>query len=216
MTGLRVVLLGAPGSGKGTQGKLLEKKHGVPHLAAGDILRQEIARGSDVGRKARGVIERGELLEDCLIISVMTPRLEAADCAKGWILDGYPRTIPQAQALEEWLQKRNERLTAAIFFDLTDDEILRRLSGRWTCSGCGVGYHVVFQPPRTPEVCDRCGGKVIRRSDDDPVMHRKRIHVYRGATAPLLGFYDQRKLLKKIDGAGSVDEVFERMCSLTR
>ncbi|MBI4125981.1 MAG: adenylate kinase [Deltaproteobacteria bacterium] len=188
---IRLVLVGSPGSGKGTQGKLIEKKYGIPHLAAGDILRQEVARGSELGRQAKVVMDRGELLADAIITSVIEARLEESDCRRGWILDGFPRTIGQAKALERWLAQRGENLTAVVAFELPDAEILKRLMGRLTSS-------------------------VTKRVDDDPAVHQKRIDIYRRETAPIFGFYEGKKLLVKIDATGTVDEVSRRIVAAVK
>lgn len=208
---IRLVLVGAPGSGKGTQGKLIEKKYGIPHLAAGDILRREVERGSELGRQAKVIMERGELIADAMIITSIQSRLEESDCTRGWILDGFPRTIGQATALDAWLSQCGNALTAVVAFELSDGEILRRLMGRLTCGQCGAGYHEVFRPTRREKICDRCGGVVTKRVDDDPAMHQKRIDIYRRETAPIFGFYEGKKLLVKIDATGTVDEVSRRI-----
>lgn len=212
--GIRLILMGPPGCGKGTQGKRLEARYAMPQLSSGDMLRAAIRDGTPVGLSARNIMDRGELVPDEVIIGIMRERLAAADCAKGYILDGFPRTVEQARALERLLGETGGQLTAAVNLDVSDEEVVRRLSGRRQCTKCGVGYHLTFHPPRRENVCDACGGALYQRDDDNEKTIRERLTVYNRQTAPLLGFYEGQGLLRNVPGTGSIDDIFDRICSL--
>ena len=211
---LRFVLLGPPGGGKGTQGKLLEKRYAVKHLAAGDILRHEVEAGTVLGRQAKEVMAAGALLEDSLIINVMTGRLDADDVQGGWILDGFPRTIGQADALDGFLKKKKTPLTAAIDFEIDDEEVVKRLTGRLQCRQCGSCYHRIDHPPRNAGHCDHCDAELFEREDDSDATIRRRLVVYRTATAALIEYYEKRGVLWRIPAVRGIDDVFSRICSL--
>src|SRR3989338_532289 len=212
--GLNVILLGPLGSGKGTQGKLLEKKYGIPHLSAGDILRSEVKEKTPFGLKAKQIMDRGELVADALIIEMMNKRLSQTDCEKGYILDGYPRTIEQADALDRFLNKLQKKLFSAIFLEIPDDEIVKRLSGRLTCEQCGRSYHAAANPPMAEGFCNQWGGRLTHRADDTEGTVRSRIEVYKQKTAALVDYYEKKKLLARVASVGGIKAVFQRICSL--
>ncbi len=204
----RLVFLGPPGSGKGTQSRRMQELFGIPALSSGDTLRGEVARGSDVGRRARRYMESGGLVPDEVITQVMMAGIDALPSGSGFILDGFPRTAPQADALSSGLVGGRGELNAVIDFLLDDAEIVRRIVPRRVCEKCGQMYNVEFLPPRVADVCDRCGGKLIRRPDDREDVVRTRIATYRAQTAPLIAYYEQRGLLRKVSaaaGAGTVE-----------
>ena len=191
---MKLILLGAPGAGKGTQAEILCKKLGIPSISTGNILRAAIKDGTPTGLKAKSYIDAGKLVPDEVIIGIVNERLSQDDCAKGYILDGVPRTIAQAEALE----KAGIQFDAVVSIEISEDEILRRMSGRRVCEACGSSYNVEAVPPRVEGICDNCGGKLIQRKDDTPETVRERLKVYHTETEPLVGFYAQRGLLKSV------------------
>jgi len=209
--GARVVLLGPPGAGKGTQAKLLEEKFAAPQISTGDILRKAVAEQSVLGKQASEYIRRGELVPDQLIIDLVAERLKEKDCEKGFVLDGFPRTIAQAQSLEDILKKMGLALTCVLSVQVPHKLIVERLSGRRTCKGCGALYHVVFDPPKAAGTCNRCGGELFQRDDDREETISNRLRVYDNQTAPLVSYYRERGLLKSIDGVGKVEDIGKRM-----
>jgi adenylate kinase len=210
---MRVVFLGPPGAGKGTQSQKLAMHEGVPHVATGDIIRAAIRSGSKLGLEFKSYSDRGELVPDQLVVSLVAERLREDDCKVGFILDGFPRTVPQAKALETMLDTMTTNdtkmfLTSVILFDVQDEVVVRRLSGRRTCQKCGHIYHVLFDPPKKdPQVCDLCGGTLFQREDDREEVVKERLRVYREQTAPLVAFYQAANLLTRIDGEKSPSEV---------
>lgn len=210
----RLILLGPPGSGKGTQGKILAKRFGIPHLAAGDILRQEIAAKTPLGEKVQRILERGDLVDDRVIVEIMERRMVASDCSRGWILDGYPRKVSQAEALDRFLTRNQTPLTAAVLLDLGEVNIQERLLGRLVCSSCGQGFQRTLLPPKRFGVCDLCGEKVITRNDDTESTIRARIAVYHRETEPLVQYYKEKDLLLVIPAKALVKKVTEDICSL--
>ena len=209
--GARVVLLGPPGAGKGTQAKLLEERLGARQISTGDILRKAVAEQTPLGEQAAEHIRRGELVPDRLIIDLVAERLKEKDCEKGFVLDGFPRTIPQAQSLEEILKKMGLGLDGVLSVQVPDKLIVERLSGRRTCKGCGALYHVVFDPPKVAGICNRCGGKLYQRDDDRAETVMNRLKVYDNQTAPLVNYYRERGLLREIDGVGEVEDIGKRV-----
>jgi adenylate kinase len=209
--GARVVLLGPPGAGKGTQAKLLEEKFATPQISTGDILRKAVAEQGVLGKQASEYVSRGELVPDKLIIDLVAERLKEKDCEKGFVLDGFPRTIAQAQSLEEILKKMGLALTCVLSVQVPHELIVERLSGRRTCKGCGALYHVVFDPPKAAGTCNRCGGELFQRDDDRAETISNRLRVYDNQTAPLVSYYRERGLLKTIDGVGKVEDIGKRM-----
>jgi adenylate kinase len=202
-----LVLLGPPGSGKGTQAERLKEQLGLPHVASGDLFRHHISNQTELGRLAKGYIDRGELVPDDVTIAMVRERLQQPDCDEGVILDGFPRTLPQAQALDEILASRGRALSGVLYINVPDEELVRRLSGRWLCRRCQTPYHVVFSPPAQEGVCDECGGELYQRDDDRPETVRARLRVYHEQTAPLIDYYRRASLLVEVDGAGDIETV---------
>jgi adenylate kinase len=211
LASLRVVLLGPPGAGKGTQAKLLREKFEACQVSTGDILRKAVADQSPLGKEASAYIRRGDLVPDGVIVKLVAERLKEKDCAQGFILDGFPRTIPQAQSLEEILQKMGLGLQAVLLVQVPNRIIVERLAGRRTCKDCGALYHLKFNPSASESVCDRCGGGLLQRDDDREETISARLKVYDKQTAPLVDYYRQRGILREIDGVGSVDDIRNRL-----
>jgi len=207
----RVVLLGPPGAGKGTQAKLLEGKFSACQISTGDILRKAVAERTPLGREASEYINRGALVPDGVIVNLVAERLKEKDCEKGFILDGFPRTIPQATSLNAILNQRGIRLSAVLSVRVPHNVIIERLAGRRTCRNCGALSHVVFTPPKKEGVCDRCGGALYQRDDDREETIANRLKVYEDQTAPLVDYYRGQGLLREIDGVGDVDEIRARI-----
>jgi adenylate kinase len=207
---MRLVLLGPPGAGKGTQGILLAERYDIPQISTGDILRDHVQRGTKLGIDARSYMDRGEYVPDAIVVSMVMDRLAEPDAEKGFILDGFPRTVAQAEALERALEDTGRPLTAVLKFSIGGEVAVRRLLGRATCATCGRTYHVEFKPPAQEGICDVCGGRLERRVDDDELTIRRRIAVYREQASPLEMFYVERDLLYQADAEGTPDEVFER------
>ena len=206
---VRVAFLGPPGAGKGTQARDLAQEWGGLHLATGDMLREAVAAGSPLGREAKGYMDQGALVPDDVIIRMMGERLAKADAAQGFILDGFPRTIAQAEALAKLLKDLGQTLDTVVYFDVSEPELLRRLTGRRVCRKCGHTYHLVSNPPKRAGVCDACGGELYQRDDDGEATVRKRLEVYRQQTAPLLDYYRQRNVLSTVSGEGPVAKIGE-------
>ena len=198
----RVAFLGPPGAGKGTQARDLAQEWRVPHLATGDMLREAVAAGTPLGREAKGYMDQGALVPDDVIIRMMGERLGKADAGRGFILDGFPRTIAQAEALAKLLKDLGQTLDTVVYFDVSEPELLRRLTGRRVCRACGHSYHMTSNPPKRAGVCDECGGELYQRDDDAETTVRKRLDVYQRQTAPLLDYYRQRSLLATVSGEG--------------
>lgn len=205
---MRLVLLGPPGAGKGTQAKWIVERYGIPQLSTGDMLRTAVARGTEIGRQAKAVMERGELVSDSIINGIVAERIGEPDCARGFVLDGFPRTVAQAEALDRMLEARGERLDAVIEFRVDVEALVERIAGRFACAKCGAGYHDRFKRPKVEGVCDVCGGtEFTRRKDDTAEAVRTRLEAYEAQTAPLLPFYAARGLLRTVDGMASIEEV---------
>jgi adenylate kinase len=207
MSQLNLVLLGPPGSGKGTQGERLQEDLELPYYATGDILRAAVREGNDLGQKAKEYMDRGDLVPDEVIVAVIVERISRPEADDGFILDGFPRTRVQAEALDDQVERVGRSLTATIFIDVADEEVMRRLGGRRTCPN-GHIFHVEFDPPEREDVCDVCGEALAVRDDDTPEVIRKRLENYHRDTEPLVGYYDERGLLHRIDGTGSPDQVY--------
>lgn len=211
---LKLILMGPPGCGKGTQGKKLEALLKIPQLSTGDMLRAAIRDNTPVGLEAKGFMDRGMLVPDDVIVGVMKERLKAADCRDGYILDGFPRTPGQAKALDKMFAETGQKLSGVINLAVPDEDVVARLSGRRQCRECGTGFHVLFKKPLKDMICDACGGELYQRDDDNEVTIRERLKVYNSQTAPLLDHYGKMGLLHNVKGRGSIEEIFGRIRSL--
>jgi len=207
---MRIVLLGGPGSGKGTQAKKLVDKLGIPQISTGDIFRAALKEGTPMGLKAKTYMDKGELVPDDVVIGVVEERLTKPDLDKGYMLDGFPRTLAQAEALDKIIVSQGKAINHAILVDVPDEELVGRLSGRRTCrnSDCGKMYHVIFNPPKRDGICDGCGSELYQRDDDSEATIRERLTVYNNQTAPLIDYYDKKQLLRRVAGVGPIDEIF--------
>ena len=204
-----VILFGAPGAGKGTQAAILAGKTGLVHITTGELFREAIRQETELGKQAKPYYDRGQLVPDHLTIAMLLERLSQGDCARGCLLDGFPRTLEQATALDEALAREGKVIEKVAYIQVSEDELLGRLSGRWNCRQCGSVYHERFQPPRQAGRCDQCGGELYQREDDKPETVRRRLEVYFQQTAPLIDYYRARGKLVEIDGDRSVEEVAE-------
>ena len=205
---MKIVMLGAPGAGKGTQAKMIASKYQVPHISTGDIFRANIKNGTELGKKAKEYMDQGLLVPDELTVDLVIDRMSQDDCKKGYILDGFPRTIPQAEALDAALAKRGEKMDFAIDVDVPDENIISRMSGRRACTGCGATYHIVYNPSKKGDVCEVCGETLILRDDDKPETVQKRLIVYHDQTQPLIDYYTGQNILKTVDGTQDMNDVF--------
>jgi adenylate kinase len=208
---MRLILLGPPGAGKGTQAKILRERLGVPQISTGDMLRAAVKAGSPLGREAQGYMERGDLVPDAVIVGLARERLQQPDCARGYILDGFPRTREQAEALQKILQELGVRLDHVLSLEVSGEELVGRIAGRRTCRNCGAMYHVRFSPSRANGRCDACGGETYQREDDREETVRRRLEVYESQTAPLIRLYEGQGLLRRIAGTGAIGEITARM-----
>jgi len=207
---MRIVLLGGPGSGKGTQAKMLTEKYGIPQVSTGDIFRAALKEGTPMGLKAKTFMDKGELVPDDVVVGVVEERLAKPDLNSGFMLDGFPRTMPQAAALDRILSGLTKSIDHAILVDVPDDELMRRLTGRRPCrnSDCGKMFHVMFNPPKKEGVCDGCGSELYQRDDDSEATIRERLNVYAAQTSPLVDYYDNKGLLRRVEGVGPIKEIF--------
>ena len=205
---MKIIMLGAPGAGKGTQAKMIAEKYGVPHISTGDIFRANIKNGTELGAKAKEYMDKGLLVPDELVVDLVIDRFKADDCAKGYILDGFPRTIPQAEALDRALAEMGQKIDYAIDVEVPDENIVNRMSGRRACVDCGATYHIVYAPTAKEGICDKCGGELILRDDDKPETVLKRLGVYHEQTQPLIDYYTKEGILKSVDGTKDLEEVF--------
>ncbi len=208
---MRLVLLGPPGAGKGTQSRLLEQKFKIPQVASGDLLRAAVRQRTPIGVEARRYMDRGALVPDEVVLQLVQERLSQPDAEKGFILDGFPRTLQQAEALDQWLGEKRFRLNKVLRFIIPDEEIVKRISGRRTCKECGAMFHVIFDPPRNFNICNQCNGDLYQRDDDAEDTVRMRLEVYAKEIQPLVHYYEQQGLLAPIDAVGTHDQVFERI-----
>ena len=205
---MKVIMLGAPGAGKGTQAKMIAEKYGVPHISTGDIFRANIKNGTELGKKAKEYMDQGLLVPDELTCDLVMDRIQQDDCKNGFILDGFPRTIPQAEALTAALEKIGQKMDYAIDVDVPDENIVKRMGGRRACVGCGATYHLVYAPTKTEGICDVCGKELILRDDDKPETVQKRLNVYHEQTQPLIDYYTKAGILKTVDGTVDINDVF--------
>lgn len=204
---MNLILLGAPGAGKGTQAKSIVDKYGIPQISTGDMLREAVKKGTDLGKKAKEYMDKGELLPDEVVIGIVKERLKQDDAQKGFILDGFPRTIKQAEELDKILSELNLQLDAVINVAVPEDEVVRRIVNRRSCRDCGAVYHLIYKPPKEEGKCDYCGGELYQRDDDKEATVRDRYNVYRQQTEPLIEYYSKQGLVKNVDGTKSIDEV---------
>jgi adenylate kinase len=211
---MRIVLLGAPGSGKGTQAKLLTEKYRIPHVSTGDLLRANLAAGTPLGLQAKAAMDAGQLVSDDLVLAIIRERLRNPDAKKGFILDGFPRNIPQANALDSMLRNIAQPLDAAILMEVDFDILMQRLTGRRTCENCGAAYNVYTNPPRLDDQCDRCGGTLHHRADDNEETIGNRLRVYEGQTKPLIGYYRDQGRIETVDAVGEVKDILKRMIAV--
>jgi len=205
---MRIVMLGAPGAGKGTQAKMIASRYEVPHVSTGDIFRANIKNGTELGKKAKAYMDAGQLVPDGLTVDLLMDRISQPDCGKGYVLDGFPRTIPQAECLEKALSERGENVDFAIDVEVPDENIVNRMGGRRACLSCGATYHLVHIPPKVEGICDHCGSELVLRDDDRAETVKNRLEVYHAQTQPLIDFYAARKVLHKVDGTQEMDKVF--------
>ena len=211
---MKIIMLGAPGAGNGTHAKKITEKFGIPAISTGDIFRENIKNGTELGKKAKEYMDAGNLVPDELVCDLVVDRLKQDDCKNGYILDGFPRTIPQAEALTAALAKDDDAIDYALEIFIEDQAIIDRMSGRRVCKSCGATYHVVNIPPKTEGVCDECDGELIVRDDDAPETVKKRLDVYHEQTAPLIDYYKKQGILKVIDGSKGLDTCFEEICGI--
>lgn len=208
---MQLVLLGAPGAGKGTQGEFLEKEFSLVRVSTGDLLRAAMAAGTELGRRAKGYVSQGELVPDELVTELVKDRLREPDMQTGFILDGFPRNLTQAQSLNEFLQQDGRGSVTALYLEVKEEALLRRLTGRRVCPKCGASFHLVGRPPKEEGICDACGGKLVQRPDDTEEVIRHRLEVYRRETEPVLGFYEAKGQLRRVDGNGTLEDIFGRL-----
>ena len=207
-------MLGAPGAGKGTQAKRIAAKFSIPHISTGDIFRANIKNNTPLGAKAKSYMDKGELVPDELVIELIMDRFAQDDCVNGYVLDGFPRTIPQAEELDKALKSVNDNLDYAIDVEVPDDNIINRMSGRRACVNCGATYHIVHNPPKVENECDTCNGELILRDDDKPETVKNRLDVYHSQTEPLLKYYTEKGILYTVDGTQDMDTVFDSICKI--
>ena len=206
---MKIIMLGAPGAGKGTQAKRIAQRYGIPHVSTGDIFRANIKNGTELGMKAKAYMDAGNLVPDEITIGMLLDRIHEADCKKGYVLDGFPRTIPQAESLTAALKERGEKMDYAIDVDVPDENIINRMSGRRACLACGATYHIAYNPPKKEGVCDQCGEPLVLRKDDKPETVKNRLEVYHQQTQPLIDYYKKEGILAQVDGTQNMDQVFE-------
>ena len=206
---MKIVMLGAPGAGKGTQDSMIAENFGIPHISTGDIFRANIKNGTELGKEAKAYMDKGELVPDELTVRLLLDRVAQDDCKEGYVLDGFPRTIPQAEVLEKELEKTGDKIDKAVNVDVPDENIVRRMSGRRACLKCGATYHIVHIPPKKEGICDVCGSELVLRDDDKEETVKNRLDVYHKQTSPLIDFYSKRNVLETVDGTKDSKEVFE-------
>jgi adenylate kinase len=211
---MNIVFLGPPGAGKGTQAKILVERYEIPQVSTGDMLREHRAKGTELGKKAQEYMDKGQLVPDEIILSMVKERLSQPDCQKGFILDGFPRTVAQAEALDKLLSEMGKKLDFALALIVPDDLLVERLTGRRTCKSCGMMYHIKYKPPKVEGKCDVCEGELYQRPDDNEETVRNRLKVYHEQTAPLIEYYKNRGILREIDGSKSIEEITQQIISI--
>ena len=211
---MKIIMLGAPGAGKGTQAKMIADKYGVPHISTGDIFRANIKNGTELGMEAKKYMDQGLLVPDELTVRILLDRVAQDDCKNGYVLDGFPRTIPQAEVLDSELTKLGDHIDYAINVDVPDENIVKRMSGRRACLTCGATYHIQHVPPKKEGICDVCGSELVLRDDDKPETVKNRLNVYHEQTQPLIDFYTEKGVLKTVDGTVPMEEVFAAITAI--
>lgn len=211
---MKIIMLGAPGAGKGTQAKMIADKYGVPHVSTGDIFRANIKNGAELGMEAKKYMDQGLLVPDELTVRILLDRVAQDDCKNGYVLDGFPRTIPQAEVLDSELTKLGDHIDYAINVDVPDENIVKRMSGRRACLTCGATYHIEHVPPKKEGICDVCGSELVLRDDDKPETVKNRLNVYHEQTQPLIDFYTEKGVLKTVDGTVPMEEVFAAITAI--
>lgn len=211
---MKIIMLGAPGAGKGTQAKKIAAQYSIPHISTGDIFRANIKNNTELGQKAKTYMDKGELVPDSLVVDLIMDRFKEADCANGYVLDGFPRTIPQAEALDNALKANGEKIDFAINVEVPDENIINRMSGRRACVGCGATYHIKYNPTKVEGVCDACGEKLILRDDDKPETVKNRLSVYHEQTQPLIDYYNKAGVLAEVDGTKDMEDVFKDIVNI--
>ena len=211
---MKIIMLGAPGAGKGTQAKMIADKYSIPHVSTGDIFRANIKNGTELGMEAKKYMDQGQLVPDELTVKILLDRVAQDDCKNGYVLDGFPRTIPQAEVLDKALTELGDSIDYAINVDVPDETIINRMSGRRACVACGATYHIVHIPTKVEGICDRCGAELILRDDDKPETVKKRLDVYHTQTQPLIEYYSAKNVLKNVDGTRDMKEVFADIVSI--
>ena len=211
---MRIIMLGAPGAGKGTQAKKITSRYSIPHISTGDIFRANIKNGTELGKKAKTYMDQGLLVPDDLVVDLVVDRVNQDDCANGYVLDGFPRTIPQAEALDAALTEMGQSIDYAINVEVPDENIVRRMSGRRACVNCGATYHIVYAPTKKENVCDACEGELILRDDDKPETVQKRLNVYHEQTQPLIDYYTEQDKLVEVDGTIDIEKVFDAIVKI--
>ena len=213
---MKIIMLGAPGAGKGTQAKMIADKYAIPHISTGDIFRANIKNGTELGQKAKTYMDQGLLVPDELVVDLVVDRVKQDDCKNGYVLDGFPRTIPQAESLDAALAKLDEKIDYAINVEVPDENIIARMSGRRACVSCGATYHIVHIPTKVEGICDRCGAELILRDDDKPETVKNRLDVYHKQTQPLIDFYSAKGVLKSVDGTVDMKDVFNSIVEILK
>lgn len=211
---MKIVMLGAPGAGKGTQAKMIAERYQIPHISTGDIFRMNIKNGTELGKEAKTYMDAGKLVPDELTVKILLDRVSNEDCKNGYVLDGFPRTIPQAEVLTDALNKLGDKIDYAINVDVPDENIVNRMGGRRSCPSCGQVYHVVHMPPKQEGICDKCGAGLVQRDDDKPETVSQRLTVYHDQTQPLIEYYEKAGVLKNVDGTKDQKEVFEAITEI--
>ena len=211
---MNIILLGPPGAGKGTQAKRLIDKYGIPQISTGDMLRAALKAGTPLGLEAKKYMDQGALVPDSVVIGLVKERIQQSDCAKGYMLDGFPRNVSQAEALDKMLGELKQKIDHVVSIDVPSDELVGRLTGRRTCRACGGGFHVMFDPPKKEGVCDKCGGELYQRDDDNVATVTSRLQVYEGQTKPLIDYYTKQQKLRGINGVGDMGEIFGRVIAV--
>ncbi len=211
---MKIIMLGAPGAGKGTQAKLIAEKYNIPHISTGDIFRANIKEGTELGKEAKQYMDKGQLVPDELTVRILLDRVAKEDCKNGYVLDGFPRTIPQAEVLDTEVAKLGDKIDFAIDVAVPDENIIKRMSGRRSCPGCGRTYHIVHIPPKKEGICDDCGKELVLRDDDKPETVKSRLDVYHKQTQPLIDYYSKQNILRTVDGTKDMDDVFTAITAL--